>query len=325
MAIRNYKPTTPGRRDASVNLYSEVTKKSPEKTLLSKNKKFGGRNNQGKITVQSRGGGNKQRYRRIDFSRKKDDIAAKVIGIEYDPNRSANIALLQYEDGEKRYIIAPIGLTDGMTVVSSAEKAEPQVGNSMPLGKIPTGLNVHCIEMVPGKGAQFCRSAGTYVGNTDHNKTSLGKAGKSRHLGRRPHTRGMAKNHHEHPMGGGDNKSSGNRPPAQRSGTLAKGGRTRKPGKGSNKRIIRRRVSKRGRLNHENDHVTQSEKRPLRRLQDLPQGREAQPDGQARAHQDLGARLHDRARVCRPHLLGAQRPLVPERVRHRRHGWAQAR
>ncbi len=278
MAIRNYKPTTPGRRDASVNLYSEVTKKSPEKTLLSKNKKFGGRNNQGKITVQSRGGGNKQRYRRIDFSRKKDDVVATVVGIEYDPNRSANIALLQYEDGEKRYIIAPIGLTDGMKVVSSAEKAEPQVGNSMPLGKIPTGLNVHCIEMVPGKGAQFCRSAGTYarltnregkwatlvfpsgevrqvsvdaratlgqVGNTDHNKTSLGKAGKSRHLGRRPHTRGMAKNHHEHPMGGGDNKSSGNRPPAQRSGTLAKGGRTRKPGKGSNKRIIRRRVSKR--------------------------------------------------------------------------------
>lgn len=278
MAIRNYKPTTPGRRDASVNLYSEVTKKSPEKTLLSKNKKFGGRNNQGKITVQSRGGGNKQRYRRIDFSRKKDDMTATVIGIEYDPNRTANIALLQYEDGQKRYIIAPIGLTDGMKVVSSAEKAEPQVGNSMPLGKIPTGLNVHCIEMVPGKGAQFCRSAGTYarltnregkwatlvfpsgevrqvsvdaratlgqVGNTDHNKTNLGKAGKSRHLGRRPHTRGMAKNHHEHPMGGGDNKSSGNRPPAQRSGTLAKGGRTRKPGKGSNKRIIRRRVSKR--------------------------------------------------------------------------------
>ena len=278
MAIRNYKPTTPGRRDASVNLYSEVTKKSPEKTLLSKNKKFGGRNNQGKITVQSRGGGNKQRYRRIDFSRKKDDMTATVVGIEYDPNRSANIALLKYEDGQKRYIIAPIGLTDGMTVVSSSEKAEPQVGNCMPLGKIPTGLNVHCIEMVPGKGAQFCRSAGTYarltnregkwatlvfpsgevrqvsvdaratlgqVGNTDHNKVSLGKAGKSRHLGRRPHTRGMAKNHHEHPMGGGDNKSSGNRPPAQRSGTLAKGGRTRKPGKGSNKRIIRRRVSKR--------------------------------------------------------------------------------
>lgn len=278
MAIRHYKPTTPSRRDASVNLYSEVTKTKPEKTLLSKKNKFGGRNHHGKITVQSRGGGNKQRYRRMDFSRKKDDMAATVLGIEYDPNRSSNIALLEYEDGEKRYIIAPIGLTDGMKIVSSADKAEPTVGNSMPLGKIPTGLNVHCVEMVPGRGAQMCRSAGTYarltnregkwatlvfpsgeirqvsvdcratlgqVGNTDHNKVSLGKAGKSRHLGRRPHTRGMAKNHHEHPMGGGDNKSSGNRPPAQRSGTLAKGGRTRVRGKASNKRIIRRRVSKR--------------------------------------------------------------------------------
>ena len=278
MAIRQYKPTTPSRRDASVNLYSEVTKTKPEKTLLSKKNKFGGRNNQGKITVQSRGGGNKQRYRRIDFARKKDDVVATVVGIEYDPNRSSNIALLEYADGEKRYIIAPIGLTDGMKIVSSEDKVEPTVGNSMPLRNIPTGLNVHCVEMVPGKGAQMCRSAGTYarltnregkwatlvfpsgeirqvsvdcratlgqVGNTDHNKVSLGKAGKSRHLGKRPHTRGMAKNHHEHPMGGGDNKSSGNRPPAQRSGTLAKGGRTRQRGKASNKRIIRRRVSKR--------------------------------------------------------------------------------
>ena len=278
MAIRNYNPTTPSRRDASVNLYSEVTKTSPEKTLLQKKNKFGGRNNQGKITVQSRGGGNKQRYRRIDFARKKDDVTATVVGIEYDPNRSSNIALLEYEDGEKRYIIAPIGLTDGMKISSSASKIEPTVGNSMPLGQIPTGLNVHCVEITPGRGAQMCRSAGTYarltnregkwatlvfpsgemrqvsvnsratigqVGNTDHNKTSLGKAGKSRHLGKRPHTRGMAKNHHEHPMGGGDNKSSGNRPPASRTGTLAKGGRTRKHGKPSNKRIIRRRVSKR--------------------------------------------------------------------------------
>ncbi|MEM8737636.1 MAG: 50S ribosomal protein L2 [Planctomycetota bacterium] len=278
MAIRKYNPTTPSRRDASVNLYSEVTKTSPEKSLLAKKSKNGGRNHHGKITVQSRGGGNKQRYRRIDFARKKDDLSAKVIGVEYDPNRSANIALLEYEDGEKRYIIAPIGLTDGMQVVSSAEKVEPVVGNNMPLGMIPTGLNVHCIELVPGKGAQMCRSAGTYarltnregkwatlvfpsgeirqvsvncratlgqVGNTDHNKVSHGKAGKSRHMGKRPHTRGMAKNHHEHPMGGGDNKSSGNRPPAQRSGTLAKGGRTRQRGKASNKRIIRRRVSKR--------------------------------------------------------------------------------
>jgi large subunit ribosomal protein L2 len=278
MAIRNYNPTTPSRRDASVNLYSEVTKTKPEKSLLSKNRKHGGRNHHGKIVVRSRGGGNKQRYRRVDFSRKKDGIDAKVIGIEYDPNRSSNIALLEYADGEKRYIIAPIGLTDGMVIKSSADKIEPTVGNSMPLAMIPTGLNVHCIELVPGKGAQLCRSAGTYarltnregkwatlvfpsgemrqvsvncratlgqVGNTDHNKTSLGKAGKSRHLGKRPHVRGMAMNHHDHPMGGGDNKSSGNRPPASKTGTLAKGGRTRKHGKASNKRIIRRRVSKR--------------------------------------------------------------------------------
>jgi len=278
MAIRNYKPTTPSRRDASVNLYSEVTKTSPEKSLLSKKGKNGGRNHHGKITVSSRGGGNKQRYRRMDFSRKKDGMNATVVGVEYDPNRSSNIALLQYEDGERRYIIAPIGLTDGMTVVSSDSKVEPVVGNSMPLGMIPTGLNVHCIEMVPGRGAQMCRSAGTYarltnregkwatlvfpsgevrrvsvdsratigqVGNTDHNKVKLGKAGKSRHLGRRPHTRGMAMNHHDHPMGGGDNKSSGNRPPASKTGVLSKGGGTRKHGKASNKRIVRRRVSKR--------------------------------------------------------------------------------
>ncbi|MEM6392531.1 MAG: 50S ribosomal protein L2 [Planctomycetota bacterium] len=277
MAIRTYKRTTPGRRNASVNLYEEVTKTKPEKSLLEKKGKSGGRNHHGKITVSSRGGGNKQRYRRIDFSRKKLG-SATVIGIEYDPNRSSNIALVQYEDGEKRYIIAPIGLTDGMTVVTSREKAEPVVGNCMPLAHIPAGLNVHCVEIVAGKGAQMCRSAGTYarlsnkegqwatlvfpsgeirqvslsciatigqVGNTDHNKVTLGKAGKSRHLGKRPHTRGMAKNHHDHPMGGGDNSSSGNRPPASKTGVLAKGGRTRKHGKPSNKRIIRRRVSKR--------------------------------------------------------------------------------
>lgn len=278
MAIRVYKRTTPGRRNASVNLYSEVTKTTPEKTLLRKKGKHGGRNVQGKITVQSRGGGNKQRYRVIDFQRKKDDVEATVVGVEYDPNRSSNIALLEYADGEKRYIIAPVGLTDGMKVVSSADRVEPKVGNCMPIKHIPSGLNIYCVEMVAGKGAQLCRSAGNtarlsnkegkwatiilpsgetrqvsvecratigQVGNTDHNKTRLGKAGKSRHLGRRPHTRGMAKNHHDHPMGGGDGGSKGNRPPAQASGTLAKGGRTRKKGKPSNKRIIRRRVSKR--------------------------------------------------------------------------------
>ena len=255
-----------------------MTKEKPEKTLLRAKKKFGGRNNQGKITVQSRGGGNKQRYRVMDFKRTKDDVQAAVVGIEYDPNRSANIALLKYDDGEKRYILAPIGLTDGMKVISSSERVEPNVGNAMPLKHIPSGLNVHCVEMVAGKGGQLCRSAGMsarlsnkegkwatlvlpsgetrqvsvecratigQIGNSDHNKTRLGKAGKARHLGRRPHTRGMAKNHHDHPMGGGDGGSKGNRPPASASGTLAKGGRTRQRGKASNKRIIRRRVSKR--------------------------------------------------------------------------------
>lgn len=278
MAIRVYKRTSAGRRNASVNLYSEVTKTSPEKSLLRKKGKNGGRNHHGKITVTSRGGGNKQRYRVIDFSRRKDDQPATVVGVEYDPNRSSNIALLQYEDGEKAYIIAPTGLTDGDVVMSSSEKVEPSVGNCMPLKHIPSGLNVFCVEMVPGKGAQLCRSAAMYarltnkegnwatlvlpsgemrqvslecratigqVGNADHNKTRLGKAGKSRHLGRRPHTRGMAKNHHDHPMGGGDGGSKSNRPPASKTGVLAKGGRTRKRGKASNKRIIRRRVSKR--------------------------------------------------------------------------------
>lgn len=278
MAIRTYKRTSPGRRNASVNLYSEVTKTTPEKSLLRKKPKHGGRNNQGKIVVTSRGGGNKQRYRVIDFKRRNDGVPATVLGIEYDPNRSSNIALLEYEGGEKAYIIAPIGLKVGTQVLSSQDRIEPSVGNTMPLRNVPAGLSVHCIELVPGRGAQICRSAGMYarltnkeglwatlvlpsgetrqvsldcratigqVGNVDHNKTTLGKAGKSRHLGRRPHTRGMAKNHHDHPMGGGDGGSKSNRPPASRTGLLAKGGGTRKHGKASNKRIIRRRVSKR--------------------------------------------------------------------------------
>ncbi|MEM9419556.1 MAG: 50S ribosomal protein L2 [Planctomycetota bacterium] len=278
MAIRIYKPKTAGRRNASVNLYSEVTKTKPEKTLLEKKSKTGGRNHHGKLTARNIGGGNKQRYRRIDWSRKKDDMAAKVVGIEYDPNRSANIALLQYEDGEKRYIIAPKTLTSGDTVVSSQEKVEPKPGNCMPIKHIPTGLNLYCIELQPGKGGQLCRSAGNTarltnreekwativlpsgetrqvsveckatigeVGNSDHNRVKLGKAGINRNRGRRPHVRGMAKNHHDHPMGGGDNSSSGNRPPSSKTGVLSKGGGTRKRGKQSNKRIIRRRTSKR--------------------------------------------------------------------------------
>jgi large subunit ribosomal protein L2 len=278
MAIRIYKRTSAGRRNASVNLHDEVTKTSPEKALLAPIKKSGGRNHHGVITSHCRGGGHKRRYRQIDFYRGKDDVAATVVGIEYDPNRSANIALLEYADTERRYILAPIGLQVGQSILSSANAIEPSVGNSMPLRAIPSGLNLHNIELVPGKGGQLCRSAGTYarltnkegqwgtlvfpsgeirqvslncratigqVGNLDHNRVTLGKAGRARHLGRRPHIRGMAQSHHTHPMGGGEGRSKGNRPPASRTGVLAKGGTTRKPGKASNKRIIRRRVSKR--------------------------------------------------------------------------------
>ncbi|HEX7009942.1 MAG TPA: 50S ribosomal protein L2 [Phycisphaeraceae bacterium] len=278
MAIRIYKKTSPGRRNASVNLRVELTKTAPQKSLLRPLSKTGGRNHHGVITSQGRGGGHKRRYRVIDFRRDKDDVPARVIGIEYDPNRSCNIALLEYEDGERRYILAPLGLTDGETVMSSAGAAEPKTGNAMPLRAIPAGLSVHNIELVPGRGGQLCRAAGSYarltnkegrwatlvfpsgeirqisldcratigqVGNLDHANVRLGKAGRNRHLGRRPHVRGVAKAHHVHPMGGGEGRSKGNRPPASRTGVLAKGGPTRKPGKASNKRIIRRRISKR--------------------------------------------------------------------------------
>ena len=278
MAIRIYKPTSPGRRDASRNLHSEVTKNKPEKSLLRPITKNGGRNHHGVITQQGRGGGAKRRYRVIDFKRTKEDVPGKVVGIEYDPNRTCNIALIEYADGEKAYILAPVGLTDGEQVVASKQGAEPKVGNCLPLRLIPAGLNVHNVELVPGKGGQMCRSAGAYarltnkegkwatlvfpsgetrqvsldckatigqVGNIDHANEVLGKAGRNRHKGRRPQVRGVAMSHHDHPMGGGEGRSKGNRAPASATGTLAKGGRTRKPGKASNKRIIRRRTSKR--------------------------------------------------------------------------------
>jgi len=276
MTIRVYKPTTPGRRNASVNLHQEVTKRKPEKSLVRRKPKHGGRNHHGVITVQSRGGGAKQRYRYIDFRRDKFDVTASVLGIEYDPNRTCHIALLQYSDGEKRYILAPEGLTDGDSVVSSESSVDPRPGNAMPLGLIPAGLNVHNIELQPGRGGKMCRAAGAYarltnkeadwatlvfpsgeirqvslrcratigeVGNKDHGNIKIGKAGRARHMGRRPHTRGVAKNHHDHPMGGGDGRSKGNRPPASPTGVQAKGGKTRKSRQPSNKRIIRRRRS----------------------------------------------------------------------------------
>lgn len=280
MPIRIYKKTSAGRRNASVNMHVEVTKAQPEKPLLRPLPKTGGRNNAGHQTVRGMGGGAKRMYRLIDFKRRdRDGIEGKVVGVEYDPNRSSHIALIQYTDGQRRYIPAPIGLTDGMTVVcSSSGPVEPQAGNMMPLRHIPTGLDVHCIELTPGRGAQMCRSAGCVakltnkegdyvtltlpsgevrrvhmdckatigqVGNIDHRLRKLGKAGLSRHLGIRPKTRGVAKSHHAHPLGGGSGRSKGNRPPCGPTGVLAKGGNTRNPKKGSSRLILRRRTSKR--------------------------------------------------------------------------------
>jgi len=279
MPIRVYKPTSAGRRNASVNLHAAVTKKSPERSLTEALPKKGGRNNQGKITVRGRGGGHKRKYRRIDFKRTdRAGIEGKVVGIEYDPNRSCHIALIEYADGVRRYILAPRGLTDGMTVLMSDEPAEPEVGTCMRIRHIPTGLNIHNIELRRGKGGQLCRSAGAsarltnkegeyativlpsgelrrvhvdcvatigQLGNQDHSQRRLGKAGKSRHLGRRPKTRGVAMSHDAHPLGGGDGKSKGGRAPVNASGTPAKGGSTRNRKQHSEELIIRRRKSKR--------------------------------------------------------------------------------
>jgi large subunit ribosomal protein L2 len=275
MGIRTYKPTTPGRRLGSVSDFTEITdrKKKPEKTLLVPWHSAGGRNNQGVITSRFRGGGHKRMYRKIDFKRRKDNVWATVVAIEYDPNRTCRIALLQYEDGEKRYILAPEGLKAGDRVLSG-ESAEPRVGHCLPLRKIPLGMSVHNLEMTPGRGGQVCRSAGTAatltaregdwaqitlpsgevrrvnaecratigsIGNADHMNISLGKAGRKRWLGRRPHNRGTSMNPVSHPMGGGEGRSAGGRHPCSPTGVLAKGGKTRKKRKPSNKAIIRRR------------------------------------------------------------------------------------
>ncbi len=276
MPIRTYKPTTAGRRNASVNMHAEVTKKKPEKTLLKPLHRTGARNVQGKLTVIGRGGGHKRRYRVIDFKRTKDNMPATIVGIEYDPNRSCHIALVKYDDGELRYIIASRGMKDGDTVMSSDNSLEPNEGNCMPLKHMPTGLMVHNIEMEPGKGGALCRSAGSgarlsnkegrwatlvlpsgeirqvsmecratvgQVGNLDHSLVVLGKAGRARWKGRRPHTRGVAMSHHCHPHGGGEGRSKGGQEPSNASGTQSKGGRTRRYGKSSDNLILRRRRS----------------------------------------------------------------------------------
>ena len=275
MGIKTYKPYTPSRRQMSGSDFSEITKFEPEKSLLAGKKKTSGRNNQGKITVRHHGGGNRQKYRIIDFKRNsKDGIPAKVIGIEYDPNRTANIALICYEDGEKAYILAPEGLTDGMTVMSGPQ-AEARVGNCLPLSVIPVGSNIHNIELIPGRGGQMVRSAGNSaqlmakegryatlrlpsgemrmvpiecratigtVGNGDHNLINIGKAGRKRHMGIRPTVRGSVMNPNDHPHGGGEGRAPIGRPgPCTPWGKPALGLKTRKRKKSSNKLIVRRR------------------------------------------------------------------------------------
>jgi large subunit ribosomal protein L2 len=275
MAIRQYKPVTPGRRQGSVSDFAEITdrKRKPEKSLLLPKKKTGGRNNQGVTCTRFRGGGHKQKYRIIDFKRNRDGLVATVISIEYDPNRSSRIALLEYQDGEKSYILAPEGLTAGDKVMSG-EDVEPKIGNCMPLKKIPLGLIIHNVELQPGHGGQVCRSAGTkatltaregkwaqitlpsgevrrvsnecratigMIGNTDHMNVSLGKAGRARWMGRRPHNRGTSMNPVDHPMGGGEGRTGGGRNPCGPTGVLAKGGKTRQKRKPSNSSIVRRR------------------------------------------------------------------------------------
>jgi large subunit ribosomal protein L2 len=275
MGIRQYKPVTAGRRQGSVSDFADITdrKKRPEKSLLEPKHRKGGRNNQGIVCTRFRGGGAKRMYRVIDFKRRKDGMEAKVLAIEYDPNRSSRIALIQYTDGEKSYILAPEGLRAGDTV-QSGEEIEPRVGNTMPLRKIPLGMTVHNVELQPGRGGQLARSAGCSatltaregkwaqitlpsgevrrvssegratigaIGNADHMNISLGKAGRKRWLGRKPHNRGTSMNPVSHPMGGGEGRTAGGRDPCSPTGVLAKGGKTRKKRKPSNSAIIRRR------------------------------------------------------------------------------------
>jgi len=275
MPIKKYNPITPGTRTRVGNAYSEVTTQKPEKSLTSGKSRTGGRNSAGKMTMRQIGGGHKKKYRVVDFKREKDNIPAKVKSIEYDPNRTAYIALLWYADGEKRYIVAPDKLTVGMEVLSG-EKALPEVGNAMFLKDVPLGSPIHAIEMTPGKGAALARSAGTYgtlvsregkyvivklpsgevrkilstckatigtTSNPDHGLTVLGKAGRRRWLGRRPRVRGVAMNPVDHPMGGGEGRSSGGHP-RSRTGVMAKGQKTRNPKKASNKLIVTRRKKK---------------------------------------------------------------------------------
>jgi large subunit ribosomal protein L2 len=272
MAVRKLKPVTPGQRHKIIGAFDTITASTPEKSLLEPIRKTGGRNNQGRMTMRYIGGGHKRKYRIIDFKRDKDGVAAVVDSIQYDPNRTARIALLQYEDGEKRYIVAPNGLQVGQTVMSGSG-VDPEIGNTLPLGEMPLGTVVHNIELHPGQGGVMARSAGAHaqltsregkfvtlklpsgesrmvltscratvgtVGNTQHNLEKSGKAGRSRWLGRRPRVRGVVMNPVDHPMGGGEGRASGGQP-RSRTGLLSKGYKTRSKKKASNKYIVERR------------------------------------------------------------------------------------
>ena len=274
MGMKHFNPTTPSLRNMTVSTYDEITKTTPEKSLLAKKKKNSGRNSYGRITVRHQGGGNRQKYRIIDFKRRKDDMVANVIGIEYDPNRSANIALIEYEDGEKAYILAPVGLTDGDKVISG-DKADIKPGNCMKIENIPVGTMIHNIELNPGQGGKLVRAAGQEaqlmakegkyahvrlpsgemrlimlncratigtVGNAEYENIKLGKAGKTRHLGKRPEVRGSAMNPVDHPHGGGEGRAPvGHAGPMTPWGKPALGYKTRKKNKQSDKFIVKRR------------------------------------------------------------------------------------
>ncbi len=274
MAMKHFKPYTPSRRNMTVSDFAEITKKTPEKSLLAKKKEKAGRNSYGRITVRHQGGGNRQKYRIIDFKRRKDNMEATVIGIEYDPNRSANIALIQYEDGTKAYILAPQGLTDGDKVISG-ETADIKAGNCMPIDSIPVGTLIHNVELNPGQGGKLVRTAGQsaqlmakegkyatlrlpsgemrkvlsvcratigVIGNADHENVKLGKAGRKRHMGWRPEVRGSVMNPVDHPHGGGEGKAPvGHAGPMTPWGKPALGYKTRNKKKQSNKLIVKRR------------------------------------------------------------------------------------
>ena len=274
MGMKHFNPTTPSLRNMTVSTFDEITKKTPEKSLLTTKKKHAGRNSYGRITVRHQGGGNRQKYRIVDFKRRKDDMPATVIGIEYDPNRSANIALIEYEDGERAYILAPIGLTDGNKVISG-EKADIKPGNCMKIENIPVGTMIHNIELNPGHGGKLVRAAGQEaqlmakegkyahvrlpsgemrlvmarcratigtIGNSDHENIKVGKAGKTRHMGIRPTVRGSVMNPCDHPHGGGEGRAPvGHSGPMTPWGKPALGYKTRKRNKQSNKFIVKRR------------------------------------------------------------------------------------